>query len=81
MCHSNHETEFGSHVNLITGQNGSMLCFFHFLIAFVLFIYLFIFFLFLIGFYDLLFVEFVIFFVVVCLCQCHIDVTSVGNFM
>lgn len=23
MCHSNHETEFGSHVNLITGQNGS----------------------------------------------------------
>lgn len=39
------------------------------------------FFLFLIGFYDLLFVEFVIFFVVVCLCQCHIDVTSVGNFM
>ncbi|XP_045829439.1 structural maintenance of chromosomes protein 6A [Trifolium pratense] len=23
MCHSNHETEFGNHVNLITGQNGS----------------------------------------------------------
>ncbi|KAJ1426545.1 SMCs flexible hinge superfamily [Sesbania bispinosa] len=23
MCHSNHETEFGSHVNFITGQNGS----------------------------------------------------------
>ncbi|XP_004514508.1 structural maintenance of chromosomes protein 6A-like isoform X2 [Cicer arietinum] len=23
MCHSNHETEFGNHVNVITGQNGS----------------------------------------------------------
>ncbi|CAJ2654333.1 unnamed protein product [Trifolium pratense] len=23
MCHSNHETVFGNHVNLITGQNGS----------------------------------------------------------
>ncbi|XP_057456983.1 structural maintenance of chromosomes protein 6A-like [Lotus japonicus] len=23
MCHSNHETEFGKHVNFITGQNGS----------------------------------------------------------
>jgi len=23
MCHTKHETEFGSHVNFITGQNGS----------------------------------------------------------
>ncbi|XP_047176187.1 structural maintenance of chromosomes protein 6B-like [Vigna umbellata] len=23
MCHSKHETEFGNHVNFITGQNGS----------------------------------------------------------
>ena len=27
MCHSNHETQFGSNVNLITGQNGSIISF------------------------------------------------------
>jgi hypothetical protein len=42
MCHSNHETEFGNHVNVITGQNGSML-FSSSLITFTLPLYLFIF--------------------------------------
>lgn len=41
MCHSNHETEFGNHVNVITGQNGSM-CYFPSFIAFTLPLYLFI---------------------------------------
>jgi hypothetical protein len=54
MCHSNHETQFGSNVNLITGQNGSIISF-PSLISFALSLYLFIF-QFSIVFYDLGFV-------------------------
>jgi hypothetical protein len=80
MCHSNHETEFGNHVNVITGQNGSML-FSSSLITFTLPLYLFIFPFEIVIFIFYFFCNLLKFTFFRCMCRFNVDVLSFGKFM